>query len=169
MQLAQRLDHAQDLVVGLALWQRQGQAQVQCLGLEKQLAHGIGVARRAQGGALAQIGPLRRGQGVQRTAGLARIAGDFGHAFLVTVELFQHDHRQKDIVLLKAEQTHRVVHQHIGVEHKEFAGAAGPAFGPGRAGHAGRGGSRADHHRWLVARVGGSRCAFTASWSAFGF
>ena len=40
--------------------------------------------------------------------------------FLLAVQLFQHDHGQKHIMLFKVEQAHRVVHQDIGVEHKEL-------------------------------------------------
>jgi hypothetical protein len=49
------------------------------------------------------------GQRVEGAAGLASVAGDLGHALLLPVELFQHDHRQVDIVFLESEQTHRVM------------------------------------------------------------
>ena len=65
MQLAQRFDHAQDLVVGFALGQGQGQAQVQRLGLEEQLTQCIGIAGGVQGRALAQIYPLCRSQRIE--------------------------------------------------------------------------------------------------------
>ena len=56
-------------------------------------------------------------------ADLAGVARDLGHALLVAVELLQHDHRQEDVVLLEAEQAHRVVHQHVGVEHEQLGRA----------------------------------------------
>ena len=57
---------------------------------------------------------------VEKAAGLARIARDFGHAFLVVVEFLQRRHRQIDVVLLEAEQAGRIVHQHVGVEHEQL-------------------------------------------------
>jgi hypothetical protein len=44
----------------------------------------------------------------------------------VAVELLERDHRQVDVVLVEAEQAHRVVHEHVGVEHEEL-GRAGAA------------------------------------------
>ena len=51
---------------------------------------------------------------------LAGIAGNFGHALFVVVEFFQRHDGQEDIVLLEAEQTARVVHQHVGVEDEDL-------------------------------------------------
>jgi len=118
--LAQRLDHAKDLVVSLALRQAHRQGVVEHLGLEKQAAAGFRVPGGVQLQALADVGTVRPGEPIERTAGLARIAGHFRHAFLVAVKFFQHDHWQKNIVFLKAEQAHWVVHEDIGVENEEF-------------------------------------------------
>ena len=62
-------------------------------------------------------------QRIQRARNLARIARDFGHAFLVVVQFFQRHHRQIDVMFLEAEQRCRIVHQHIGVEHEQFGHA----------------------------------------------
>jgi hypothetical protein len=48
VQLAQGLDHAQDLVVGLALRQAVGELEVDEGGLEEQLAAGLAVAGARQ-------------------------------------------------------------------------------------------------------------------------
>jgi hypothetical protein len=40
----------------------------------------------------------------------------------MTVKLFEHDHGQENVVFFKSEKAHRVMHQHIGVEHKQFGG-----------------------------------------------
>jgi hypothetical protein len=68
----------------------------------------------------AQVG----GQRVQLAADLAGVARHLAHALLVPVQLFERDHRQVDVVLLEAEQRHRVVHQHVGVEHEQLGRAA---------------------------------------------
>ncbi len=70
---------------------------------------------------------------VQETGGLARVARDLAHAFLVVVQLFQRDHRQEHVVLLEPEEARRIVHEHVRVEHEElrrrrFRGAAGFTF-----------------------------------------
>jgi hypothetical protein len=62
----------------------------------------------------------RRSERVELAACLARVARHFGHAPLVAVELLQRDHRQVDVVLLEAKQRHRVVHEHVGVEHEQL-------------------------------------------------
>ena len=104
------------------------------LGLEEQAAAGLAVAGGVELQAAGDVGALGAGQGVQRAAGLAGVAGDFRHALLVAVELFQHDHRQEDVVFLEAEQAHRVVHEHVGVQHEQLgrAGGLGLACGPRR-------------------------------------
>jgi hypothetical protein len=76
------------------------------------------------------------GQRVELAADLARVARDLAHALLVAVELLERDHRQVDVVLLEAEQRHRVVHQHVGVEHEQLGrpvlrGCAAAAAGAG--------------------------------------
>ncbi|EOA05532.1 dehydrogenase [Herbaspirillum frisingense GSF30] len=119
--LVQRPDHAQDLVVGLALGQTFRQGGILQLGLEVQAALGILVAqlgeRNAQvDGILGDVGHQR----IQRTRDLARIAGDFGHALLVVVQLLQRHHGQVDVVFLEAEQRGRIVHQHVGIQHEQL-------------------------------------------------
>ena len=122
--LAQGIHYAQNLVVRLALRQARRQRVVQRLGLEEQLAFGFAMAGGIELQAHANVGAVAAGQGVQTAAGLARVAGHFSHAFFVAIELFKHDHRQKDVVLFKAEQAHGVVHQDVGVQHEQFCGSA---------------------------------------------
>ena len=116
------MHHPQDLVVGLALRQRARQAVVQRLGLKEQAAGGLLVAGSVQRHAMAHV--LRchgSHQRIQRAAGLACVARYLGHALLVAVQLLEHDQRQEDVMLLEAEQAHRVVHQHIGIQHEQAA------------------------------------------------
>ena len=61
---------------------------------------------------------------VEQAAALACIAGNFRHALLVGVELFQGHHRHVDVVLLEAEEAQGVMHQNIGVEHEELGRGA---------------------------------------------
>lgn len=69
---------------------------------------------------MAYIAALMAGQCVERAAGLARIACHLGRTLFVAVEFLEHDHRQKNIMLFKTKQTHRIMQQHIGVEHKQL-------------------------------------------------
>ena len=57
---------------------------------------------------------------VEEAARLTRVTRDFGHAFLVGVELLERHHRQIDVVFLETEQTGGIVHQHVGVQHEEL-------------------------------------------------
>ena len=84
-------------------------------------AHATGIKgiQGAAGKDAAEVAALLRDQGIKRAAGLAAVAGDFRHALLVAVELFEHDHGQEDVVFLEAEQAHRVVQQHVGVQHEQ--------------------------------------------------
>ena len=103
---------------------------MQRLGLEKQLAAGIPVAGAVQPQTIADVGASGAGQRIEPAARLARVAGDLGHALFVSVEFLQHDHRQEDVMFLEPEQTHRVVQQHVGVEHEQL-GCTG-RFAPAR-------------------------------------
>ena len=94
------------------------QAVVQRQGLEHEFAFGLTLTGAIELEAAGDIGARCARQGVQGAAGLPRVARHFGHAFFVPVQFFQHNHRQKNIVFLKAEQAHRVVQQHVGVQHK---------------------------------------------------
>jgi hypothetical protein len=78
------------------------------------LARDAGLAGRAP--------VLVGGQRVEVAADLARIARHLAHALLVVVQFLQRDHRQEDVVFLEAEQAHRVVHQHVGVQHEQLGG-----------------------------------------------
>ncbi|MPN59595.1 hypothetical protein SDC9_207316 [bioreactor metagenome] len=81
---------------------------------------------------------IRRGRDdlVHHPAGLARIARDLGHAFLVVVEFLQRHDRHVDVVLFETVEAGGVVHQDIGVEHEQFglrcgSAAAGRLLGGG--------------------------------------
>ena len=102
------------------MWQAGGQAVIQGLGLKQQLAPGLAVAGAVELKTGGDIGTGCTGQCVQRAAGLAGIACDFRHAFLVAIQLLQYDHRQVNVVFLKAKQAHGVVQQHVGVQHKQL-------------------------------------------------
>jgi len=73
---------------------------------------------------------------VQHARGLTGIAGDFRHALLVVVELFQRHDGQEDVVFLEAIKAAWVVHQHVGVEDEDF-GNGGLLCGCGLARHEG--------------------------------
>jgi hypothetical protein len=126
--LAQRLHHAQNLVVCFPLGEAGWQGIVQCLGLKKQLALGFPVARGVELQASADVGTGCTCQRVQRPAGLAGVARDLGHAFLVAIKFFQNNHGKKNVMFLKPEQAHGVMQQHIGVQHKQFGRACRLVF-----------------------------------------
>mmetsp|Transcript_6769 Transcript_6769/g.28486 ORF Transcript_6769/g.28486 Transcript_6769/m.28486 type:complete len:567 (-) Transcript_6769:681-2381(-) len=172
----QCLNDAEDLVVRLALRQALGQGRVDQLGLEEELALGLtvpGAGQRQALGHLLDAAALEAGgELVELAADLADVAGDLGHALLVPVQLLQRDHGQEDIVFLEAEQRHRIVHQHIRVEHEElgFTRRLAAAFGrsglggglAGRLGRqAGLGGCRAGGRGGQAQHLGagrGGRC-----------
>ena len=79
--------------------------------------------------AVVDVGFAVAEQLVEEAAHLTRVARDFGHAFLVGVQLLEGRHRQEDVVLLEAEQAGRIVHQHVGVEHEQLG--AGVQAGDG--------------------------------------
>ena len=120
MHFAQRTHYPQNLVVRLALGQRNRQGVIQRLGLEKQPPVDTAVACGIQFEPLCHVCPLHCCQRVQRAADLARITCYLGHAFFVTIEFLQHNHGQENIMFFKPKQAHGVVHEHIGVENKKF-------------------------------------------------
>ncbi len=63
---------------------------------------------------------------IEKAADLTHAARGFGKSFLVSVQLFEHDHRQIDVVLLESENRGGVVHQHVGVEYEQPAPVARP-------------------------------------------
>jgi len=159
MLFAQGLYHAQNLVVGLALGKAHGQAHVQRLGLEKKLATDIAMARAVQRQAFGHVCALRAGQCIQRAAGLAGIARHFGHPFFVAVQFFQHDHGEVDVMFLKAEQAHGVVHQHVGVQHEKLGGTLRLfRLGSLRSGSGSLAGNRCGDAAGFAARVGCQIC-----------
>ncbi len=54
---------------------------------------------------------------IERAADLTHVSCDIGHAALMVIELFKRDHRQINVVLFKAEDTCRIVHEDIGIQH----------------------------------------------------
>jgi len=92
-------------------------------GLEAQFAGAVHAAqlqavRSLQRDAFGQVvQPGRLYQFIEETAYLAGVAARFGGALLAIVQLFDHLHRQVDIVLLEFEQRGGIVHQHIGIQH----------------------------------------------------
>ena len=122
--LAERLHDAEDLVVGLALRQPGRQRRVDERRLEEELAAGLAMTGPRERQALAHVGGAVAAEGaggerVEIAAHLARVARDLAHALLVIVEFLERDHRQVDVVLLESEERHRVVHQHVGIEHEQ--------------------------------------------------
>ena len=120
MLLSQGVNYPEDLVVCLALGQTAGQGVVEHLCLEKKLAFGLAMPGGVEQQAIAYVAPLVAGQYVKCAAGLARIACHFGCSLFMAVEFLQNNHRQKNIMFFKAEQAHRVMQKHIGVEHKQL-------------------------------------------------
>ena len=118
-------EHGKDVVVAFGGGQRSGQRLRDGVGLEKQRARRLPARCVMQRDARAHVGATFNAadNGVQHPAGLTRIAGDFGQPFFVGIQLFERHHGDVQIVLFKAEQAGRVVHQHVGIEHKQFAGA----------------------------------------------
>ena len=115
----QEQHHAENLVVDLAGGQGQRDVAGDRLRLQEQLAGGGAMAVRCDRHALFDGVDLAH-HFVKETAGLARVARNLGHAFLVLVEFLQRGDRHVDVVLLEAEQTGRIVHQHIGVQHEQL-------------------------------------------------
>ena len=63
---------------------------------------------------------LSGNQIVEKTADLPRCPRCIGGALFESVEFFQYHHWNEQIVFLEAEQTARIVHQHVGVKHEDF-------------------------------------------------
>ena len=76
-------------------------------------------ARKALFHVVAKLMPDKQ-QRIERAAGLSRIPRHFGHALFVTIELFEHDHGQKNVVFFEAKQAHWVMQQDVGVQHEQF-------------------------------------------------
>jgi hypothetical protein len=116
----QRADHAENLVVGLALRQALDGFDLRELRLEIQAAQRFEAAQARQRNAFGNR-PRVRDERVECTAHLTRVACDLRHPLLVVVEFFERHHRQIDVVFLEAEEAGGVVHEHVGVEHEELA------------------------------------------------
>ena len=88
---------------------------------------------------------------VEEAAHLAHVAGRLRQALFPGVELFEHGHRDVDVVLLEAKDRGRIVHEHVGVEH-ENAPALASAERPLKTAAA-TGRSRARHSAFTAART----------------
>ncbi len=73
-----------------------------------------------KGNAIGNIANMRSDYIVHRAACLTGVAGDFGGAFLVVIQLLQRHDGHVDVVLLEAVQTDGIVHQHVGVEDEQL-------------------------------------------------
>src|SRR5450631_473690 len=58
---------------------------------------------------------------IEEAADLAHVARGLGKTFLMRVELLEYHHRQIYVVLFKAVNRGRIVHQDVSVEHEEAA------------------------------------------------
>ena len=113
-----------DLIVGLAAGERWRQRGRDRLGLQEQPAAGRASARGLERNTARDIAAADRHCGgnqlVEVARSLARVARNFGDAFLVVVELLEREDWQVEIVLFEAIKAGGVVHQHVGIEHKEL-------------------------------------------------
>ncbi len=118
--LGQRQCDREDAVVGLVARQTSRQLCRAGLGLEEQSP---GLARAGAGQWHARF-DLVAGHAVEQfveaAADLPRVTRHLGVADLGRVEFLEHDHRNEQVVLVELEQCGRVMHQHVGVEHKEL-------------------------------------------------
>ena len=120
--------------------------------------------------------PCAFDQFVEEAADLARVAADFGRAFLGVVQFLDHLHRQEHIVLLELEQRGRVVHQHVGVEHVDalasghrvslwrWSAGRADSGGPPRPAERGSGDGAGNGSRSLLAGRPSVRRARPAAW-----
>ena len=118
--LAKGLHHAKDLVVCFSLRQAGGQCVTQQLRLEEQFAASRAVTGRAERQTRRDVSAVVPGQCIKRAAGLPGIPRHFGHALFMAIELFEHDHGQKNVVFFEAKQAHWVMQQDVGVQHEQF-------------------------------------------------
>ena len=58
---------------------------------------------------------------IEKAADLACVARCLRQAFLIRIQLFEHHHRQINVVLFEAKDRGRIVHEHIRVEHEQSA------------------------------------------------
>src|SRR5450631_3120720 len=66
---------------------------------------------------------------IEKAADLAHVARGLGKTFLMRVELLEHHHRQVYVVLFKAVNRGRIVHQDVSVEHEQTAHCGYRRFG----------------------------------------
>ncbi len=120
MGFLQMFDYADDLVIGLAACQTRGQLAADRLCLQKQASRSVAAVVCMQLDAVLDVVLGCAYDFVEKAARLPRIARDLRHTFLVIVELFESRHRNVDVVFLEAKQAGRIVHEHVGVEHKQL-------------------------------------------------
>ena len=88
--------------------------------LEKELAACFCVPQYIEINAFGDITFTVAQELIEVAGDLTGVARDVAHAFFVAVKFFKRHHGQKDIVLFELEKRHRVVHEHVGVEHKKL-------------------------------------------------
>ena len=120
MLVLQPRDHAKDLIIDLAERQDRGHIALHRMRLQIHPPGRRLVANHRQGRTLGQIGLATLHNLIQEAGHLPRIARHLAHPLLVVIQLLQHRHRQIQVVLLEAVQRGRIVHQDIGVEHKQL-------------------------------------------------
>ena len=111
----------EDAVVPLVGGEFRRQGRRDRRGFEVELSESFGVAEGREVKSFRE-GPFGVGfeKRVERAREAAAVAGDFGRADLVVVELFERRHRQEDVVFGKAEEAARIVQEHVRVEHEEL-------------------------------------------------
>lgn len=56
----------------------------------------------------------------QQTHSLTRTPSDPGLALLMVIEFFQNDNGNEDVVITKTIETHRIMHQDVGIQDEQF-------------------------------------------------
>ena len=116
---AHAFDGCENPVVALRKVEFSGEVLVKGLRFEPEAALRFGVAEKRERNPGIDFAVVRFNQGVERAAHRTGVPRDVGKALLVVVELLERRHRKEDVVLGKAEERERVVHEHVGVENKE--------------------------------------------------
>ena len=84
--------YAEDGVVSFAIGKIFGEFLIDKLGLQKQPPGSGFVGLSLQGNALLNGLRVRADQLIQKATGLTGVTRNLGHAFLVVIQLFQHEH-----------------------------------------------------------------------------
>ncbi|NCX87986.1 MAG: hypothetical protein EBX02_02565, partial [Betaproteobacteria bacterium] len=115
-----RTEKRLDLVVSLVEWEKI--EEIERTGLDQQFSARFAIAQSVEQHAICRIGAGSQHQLVKAAADLSRMPGYLRHALFVGIELLKRDHRQVNIMLVKAKKARRIVQEHIGVEYKKPTG-----------------------------------------------